>query len=431
MQLPRLHTELKNTPFWTEHYPRPGDLPVSPVPNEVDVVVVGGGYTGLNAARHLARVGTTVAVLEKNRLGKGASGVNAGIASSGSRQSMQVIFQRYGAALARELWQASLDAVDRLAEIVADEDVACDFRRNGHMTLAVKPAHLEKMRKKAAWYQHRLDYPLHLVAGADLRAEVGSAVYCGGLVDPWSASLHPAKYLFGLATAVANYGVYLCEETAVYRLQKTAKGWHVHTSQGLIKAKAVLLATNGTSGSLLPGLRQRVYSVGSYSIVTEPLPTALRGQISPHGRTFFDSMRQQHYFRLTPDGRLLFGGQHNLSPTFDLQESAQRLQLHLQAIFPNLRHVPVTHSWNGRLGQTFDLLPHIGQIDGVYYAAGYSGHGLALATYLGIEVAKLMCGHITRSPFSDIPHPTRFYYRRHAWFLPILAWYDRLLDRFS
>ncbi|MCA9922372.1 MAG: FAD-binding oxidoreductase, partial [Anaerolineales bacterium] len=179
---------------------------------------------------------------------------------------------------------------------------------------------------------------------------------------------------------------------------------------------------------LVPHLKSRVLPVGSYAIVTEPLTPALQQRINPKGRTFTDSRIFLHYFRLTPDGRLLFGGHNNLSPDRDLIDSARRLYMQMVQVFPDLRNIPITHSWTGKLGVTFDLMPHIGRIDGIYYALGYGGHGASMATYLGAEVGKLLCGQIKESPFMTIPHPTHFFYRNHAWFLPPASWWYRFLD---
>ena len=146
---------------------------------------------------------------------------------------------------------------------------------------------------------------------------------------------------------------------------------------------------------------------------------------------FWDTKWFLNYFRLTPDGRLAMGGRNNLSPNLDVVDSAKYLHQAILRVFPQLRDIPLTHTWSGRLGLTFDLLPHIGQVDGLYYAFGYSGHGVAIATYLGQEVARLIAGQISRSPFADIPHPTYFFYRQKPWFLPLAATYYRFLDRVS
>jgi glycine/D-amino acid oxidase-like deaminating enzyme len=181
----------------------------------------------------------------------------------------------------------------------------------------------------------------------------------------------------------------------------------------------------------LPQLKPKIFPVGSYIIVTEPLAPALQQKLSPKGRMIYDTKWFLNYFRLTPDGRMLWGGRNNLSPNLDLQDSAERLREQMVKVFPDLADEPITHSWTGQLGLTFDLMPHIGRVEGIHYAFGYGGHGLSIATYLGTEVGMLLAGQKTSSPFAEIPHQTMFFYRNKPWFLPFAAQYYRFLDRVS
>lgn len=427
-----INSNLKATPLWTDQYPRPADLPVVPLlPERVDVAIVGGGYTGLNAARVLAQSGTTVAVLERNTIGWGASSRNGGMATPGLKQSTAVIYKKYGRSLAHIFWQASLDAIDLLEEIVDSEGIDCHWRRDGHICLAYKVSHFAALQKKAAWMKEEFGHETQLVSAADLHTEIGSDVFYGGLADDYSGGLHPAKYVFGLARAVAQRGVCLCEQTAVTQIKRQGNGFKLATSRGELLANEVLVATNGYTDRLLPRLKSRIFPVGSYIIVTEPVPEALQAELSPKGRMFYDSKRFLNYFRLTPDGRMLWGGRNNLSTNLDLEESTRRLHTQMVHTFPQLRDIPITHTWTGQLGLTFDLMPHIGRVDGVHYALGYCGHGLSIATYLGTEAGLLLSGQKTNSPFVDIPHQTYFFYRNRPWFLPFAAQYYRFLDWIS
>jgi glycine/D-amino acid oxidase-like deaminating enzyme len=245
--------------------------------------------------------------------------------------------------------------------------------------------------------------------------------------------LHPAKYVYGLARSAACAGAMLCEQTQVQDISRRPgqDRFRLATSQGELSANAVLIATNGYTESLVPELRRRVFPIGSYMITTEPLPVELQQELIPNQRVFWDTKWFLNYFRLTPDGRMSMGGRNDLSTNLGLLESAHRLYRRTVEIFPQLRDIPITHSWTGRLGATFDLLPHIGQVEGIYYAFGYSGHGVAIATYLGQEVAQLISGQISRSPYAEIRHPTYFFYRRTPWFLPLAEAYYRILDRVS
>jgi len=423
---------MKTIPFWAEEYPRPDDLAVADsLPEQVDVAIVGSGYTGLNAARVLAKNGATVAVLERHTIGWGASSRNGGMATPGLKQGIGNIFKRYGKEKGQFFWQASLDAIDLIDEIVKEEALDCDWVRNGHVALAFKQSHFESMKKKAAWMKQNLGHTAQVVAPADMRTEIGTDSFYGGLADDTSGGLQPAKYVFGLAQVAAKYGASLCEHTDVIKIERQSGGFTVQTTQGTLKAKEVLIATNGYTDRLVPQLKPKVFPVGSYIIVTNPLPADLQQELSPKGRMFYDSKQFLNYFRLTPDGRMLWGGRNDLSTTLDLHNSANRLQTQMVNVFPQLKGVPITHSWTGQLGITFDLMPHIGRVDGVHYAFGYGGHGLSIATYLGTEAGALLAGQKTSSPFEEIPHQTRFFYRNKPWFLPFAGQYYRILDRVS
>lgn len=426
------NNQLNTTVFWTNQHPRPNDLPVAKeLPSQVDVAIIGSGYTGLNAARVLAKSGATVAVLERETIGWGASSRNGGMATPGLKQGAKEMFKAYGETNGRLLWQSSMDAIDLIDELVISENIDCDWKRNGHVYLATKPSHFEAMKKSAAWYKNSVGYNVNLIAPSDLRSEIGTDVFYGGMSSDFSGGLQPAKYVFGLAQVAQKYGADLCEKTDVIRIEKQPNGYHLHTSRGTLNAKEVIIATNGYTDRLIPKLKPRIFPVGSYIIVTEPLSKELQQKLSPMGRMFYDSKQFLNYFRLTPDGRLLWGGRNDLSTNLDLHESKKRLQAQLIHTFPDLRDVPITHTWTGQLGITFDLMPHIGRVDGIHYAFGYGGHGLSIATYLGTEIGKLLTGQISSTPFAEIPHQTMFFYRNKPWFLPFAGMYFRLLDRIS
>ena len=419
---------MKIIPFWTDQLHHPTDSVTTALPSQVDVAIVGSGYTGLNAARVLAQSGATVAVLERHTIGWGASSRNGGMATPGLKQSISKIVEWYGLEKGRIFWQASLDAIDLIDDLVASEGIACDWKRNGHLYLAFKPAHFKHMQERAGWLKQQFGHDVRLVSPAEIRSEIGTDAFYGGLVDEYSGGLQPARYVFGLARVAAKYGAKLCENTDVLRVAQEAKGYTLHTSQGVLAAQEVVIATNGYTDLLIPQLKPKIFPVGSYIIVTEPLPSDLQGKLSPKGRMFYDSKQFLNYFRLTPDGRMLWGGRNNLSTTLDLRDSAQRLRQQMGRVFPELKDVALTHSWTGQLGITFDLMPHIGRVEGIHYAFGYGGHGLSIATYLGTELGLLLSGQKASSPFAEIPHPTRFFYQNKPWFLPLAARYYQFLD---
>ena len=332
---------MKITPFWTDNYPRPIDLPVAAeLPTEIDVAVIGGGYTGLSAARTLAKSGTSVVVLERETIGWGASSRNAGIASSGLKAGMVNIFKRYGREYGLKFWRASLDMLELIKELEAEEGIDFDLHQNGDLGLAYKASHLDGMKAKAKWYKDQLGDRLEIVPPAEMNLGIGSDVFHGGVLDKHGTGLHPAKLVFGLAEVAARYGAILCEEAGVFKIEKEKHGFTLHTIKGVLKAKEIIVATNGYTDRLVPKLQPKVFTVGSYSIVTEPVSKELQEEISPKDYVFYDSKWFLNYFRMTPDGRMLWGGRNNLSTTLDLHESAKTLTRSNGTCIPTVSRYP-------------------------------------------------------------------------------------------
>ena len=423
---------MKPEVFWTDQFSSDTPLPVSTVlPAEVDVAIVGSGYTGLTAARILAKAGSSVAVMDQYEIGWGASSRNGGMATPGLKQDIFKIHKKYGMDYAREFWRSSVDAIDLLEQIIIEENIDCDWSRKGHIALACKQSHYDELPEYAAWIKKEMGHEKTIVPREEIRSEIGTDTYFGGLSDESSGGLQPAKYVNGLARAVADLGVKLCKDTHVEKINRNGSGHELITSKGDMKAQEVIIATNGYTDMLVPELKPKVFPVGSYVVVTEPLPQDLQDILSPKRRMFYDSKWFINYFRLTPDGRMLWGGRNDLSTDLDLNESAENLSQQVCKVFPELNDYEFTHTWTGKLGITFDLMPHIGNINGIHYAFGYSGHGLSIATYLGTELGLLISGEKDRSPYKEISHQTMFFYREKPWFLPFAARYYRFLDWIS
>ena len=418
------------TPLWTDQFPRPNNLATSDNPNsDIDIAIIGSGYTGLCAARILRKNGASVTIFDRNTVGWGASSRNGGMATPGLKQGIQKIYKMYGSKLAHEFWKASVDAIDLIEEIVDEHSIDCDWQRNGHASLATKPSHAPRLKQYGSWLEKKFGHVQNYIPVNQIRDEIGSDAYYGALTDEISGGLHASKYVYGLATTVSNLGVQLCEQTDVLDIEKNDSNYfRLITSKGDVRAKKVIIATNGYTDRLVPRLKPLIFPVGSYIVVTEPLSEDLQNIISPKKRMYYDSKWFLNYFRLTPDGRMLWGGRNDLSTDLDLDDSAKRLTRELYSILPDLRDIPITHTWTGKLGITFDLMPHIGEKNGIYYAFGYGGHGLSIATYLGTEIGLLLSGKKDRSPFMEISHQTMFFYRNRPWFIPFAARYFRFLD---
>ncbi len=399
------------------------------LPDRADVLVVGAGYTGLNAARVIAESGASVVVVDRGTVGAGASSVNGGMVNYGLKAATTKVYRAYGETLGREFWDASLASIDLVEALVSTERIDCHFHRGGAAELGYNDRDLETFRHEAEWLADRVGFAMDVIGPDRIGGIVGSPTFHCALVDSVGAGLHPARYVDGLADAARRRGATIVEHAGVETLERDGAGYRATTFRGIIRAGEVLVATNGyTDRRPLPGLKRRVIPIGSYIVVTEPLDDATAERLIPGRRMMWTARRFLNYFRRTPDNRVLMGGRNNLSNDLDLTESAGILGSTTAEIFPELARVPLTHSWTGTLGVTFDLMPHIGRIDGVWYALGYGGHGVGIATYLGTEVGNLIAGNIDRSPFAEIPHPTRPYYQGNPWFLPFAKYWYRFLD---
>ncbi len=400
------------------------------LPARADVVVIGGGFTGLSAARRLASLGARVTVLERETIGWGASSRNGGMVLTGHKHGVGEMLQTLGAAKTHELWDASLAALECVATIIQEENIDCDFARRGHFEAAYKPAHMKYLQAGHELLEREFDYPTTVVPKEKLRTELDTDFYHGGLVDERSAGLHPAKYVRGLARAAQRAGADLREGVAAEQIEKTARGFKIKTTRGAIEAKDIFAATNGYTGRAMPQLQKRILPIGSFIMATEPLESKLAEQLIPNNRMIFDTKNFLYYFRRSPDDRIVFGGRAAFFPETDdtVRASADILRQGLLKIFPQIENVPTAYAWGGTLGFTFDIYPHAGQLDGIYYAMGYAGHGVALATYLGQQMANRIAGKEWHNPFEGMNFPTMPLYRGNPWFLPFAALYYRFMD---
>jgi glycine/D-amino acid oxidase-like deaminating enzyme len=430
---------IQETNYWLQTVSEPAQGIRDPLPESVDVVVVGAGFCGLSAARALAGRGVRVAVLEAETLGWGASCRNGGMVLSGMKLPVPTLIARYGREAVRRMYAASLESIDLVEQIVKEERIDCAFSRCGHLEVACKASHFAAYSKAAGRIKKEFNHELRIVAGSELRQEIGSDVYFGGLVDETSAGLNPAQYVTGLAKAAQRAGASLYDHTRVLHVKaEVANGnrrFRVSTSRGSLLAKEVLLASGAYTTSATPALRNKVIPIGSYIIATEILPADLARELSPRNRMIYDSKHFLFYYRLTPDNRLLFGGRAAFFPESEntVRESAGLLRRGMIKVYPQLRETKVEFVWGGTLDFTFDVMPHSGKLDGMYFAAGFAGHGVAAATWMGAKLAGVICGDPDDNPFSAISFPAAPIGLRsgNSWALPLAGMYYRVLDYFT
>jgi glycine/D-amino acid oxidase-like deaminating enzyme len=408
-----------------------------PLPNRVEVAVIGAGFTGLSAARTLAKRGAKVAVLEAETIGWGASSRNGGMVLTGMKLGVNKLISMYGRELTQRMYATSLATIDCVEQIILDEAIDCDFSRCGHLEVACKQKHFDDYARQAEVIAREFNHQLRVVQKNELSAEIGSSIYYGGMVDEVSAGANPARYVAGLARAVANAGAEIFEHTQVQRVERGAQrgdqGWSITTSRGTLWAREVFVGTSGYTGKATPALRKKIIPIGSFIITTEILPAALAHELSPRNRMIYDSKNYLYYYRLTPDRRrMLFGGRAAFFPENDqtIRRSTEILRRGMIDVYPQLRDAEVEYVWGGTLDFAFDIMPHAGQIDGMYYAVGYAGHGVAMATYQGQKIAELIAGDKPENPFVGIPFPGAplGLYNGKPWFLPFAGIWYKFLD---
>jgi len=400
------------------------------LPAEADVVIIGSGYTGLNAAIECARGGKSVLVLDSGDPGHGCSTRNGGQISTSIKPSLQKLAAKYGAERGRAIRDEGETALTWIESRIAEEGIACDFARVGRFHAAHTPQAYEDLARDAERIGRTEGIEAHAVPRAEQHAELGSDGYHGGVVFPRHAAIHPARYHRGLLKSALDAGAQVIGHCAARGVTRRPTGFEVATEKGLVRAGDVIVATNGYTTAATPWLRRRVIPIGSYIIATEPLPPALMDRLSPKGRIASDTRKVVYYYRPSPDRtRILFGGRVSANET-DTHVSGPRLFHDMCRIYPELRDYKISHSWMGTVAYTFDELAHTGTHDGVHYALGYCGSGVSMASYLGMRAGQKVLGLSEgRTAFDDLPFPTRPLYTGTPWFLPpVVAWY-RWRDR--
>ncbi|WP_368621134.1 NAD(P)/FAD-dependent oxidoreductase [Paraburkholderia sp. BR13444] len=392
-----------------------------------DVVVVGGGITGTAAALALAKKGASVVVCEAGTVGQAASGRNGGMCNNGFAQDYATMSQLIGTERANDIYRAFDAGVDTVERLVREESIDCDFARSGKLKLAAKPEHFDKLVRSQALLAANIDPDTRIVTRAELRDEIGSDRYHGGLIFGKSAGMHVGRYVRGLARAAEARGAHILEQTPVLALRREPDGlYRIGTPRGEIRCKQVLLASGISQVGPFGWIRRRIVPVGAFLIVTEPLSVEQLDRLLPRRRMATDTKNFVNFFRTTPDDRLLFGGRAQFAvsnPRVD-EKSGKILREQLASVFPELAETRIDYCWGGMVDMTKNRLPRAGQRDGVYYSMGYSGHGTQMSTLMGTRMADIMDGGTDLNPWKDFSWPAIPGHFGKPWFLPIVgAWY--------
>jgi len=422
--------------FWTDTA-APFEGLTEALPARADVVVIGGGFTGLSAARVLARRGATAVVLEAGVVAAEASGRNGGHVNNGLAEDYATIAARVGPARATAWYNSYDDAVDTVERVVREERIDCDFARRGKLKLAARPAHYDELARGFDQLRREADSQVELVPPHLIHKEVGTGRYAGGLLFKKSAQMHMGRFGRGLANAAARQGALIYDHTPVERLQRMrGQSYRVHTRRGAIDADQVLVATGATRHGAFSSFsfwRRRIVPIGSFIIVTEPLGAELALALLPHRRTYTTTETPHNYFRLTPDHRLVFGGRARfaLSSPRSAARSGVVLREQLVGIFPALRDKRIDYCWGGIIDMTQDRLPHAGEKDGLFYSMGYSGHGTQMSVHMGECMARVMAGDLAANPWRDNDWPAIPGPFGPPWFLAIVGLYDQLKNKLA
>ncbi|EJC83203.1 glycine/D-amino acid oxidase, deaminating [Rhizobium leguminosarum bv. trifolii WSM2297] len=422
---------MKFASYWHDtSIPFAGGL-ADPVSGDFEAAVIGAGFTGLNAARTLAQAGVKVALLEAEHVGYGASGRNGGHLNSGHFASFGAAKQHLGEDRARRLWRAYDDSIDMIERIIDEEKIACDFRRGGKLKLASKPSHVGKLQAMSEEIRREVDPSAEWLTREDLRKEIISDAFHGGILYPKSAMMHMGRFANGIADAARRHGAAIWERNPVTARERVANGWRLITPTGSLTARQVILATDAYTPSAFNYFRRRLMPIASFIIATRPLTPQEVAATIPGNRNFTNSLNISNYFRLTPDNRLLFGGRARFSAMSNQKtdvSSGQLLRQQMVGMFPQLADVEIDYCWGGLVGCTQDRYPRAGSADGVIYSMGYSGHGAQLSTFMGNALANMAMGRKDGNPLDGFAWPAVPMHTGNPWFLPIVGAYYRMKD---
>lgn len=412
--------------WWDDAPPQPAN---DPLPERVEVAVIGSGYCGLTAARVLARTGVRVAVLDGGDPGAGASTRNHGHVGGAGKlpPNLDRLVGRERAALIRD---DTVRAAEFLRTLIEVEQLDIDYKQRGRFLAAHSPGAYRGLEARADAYRQGLGLTVRAVPRNEQRSEIGSDFYYGGLVIEDAGAVQPAKLHREMRRLAEDAGVIVRGQAKVVGIERSGGRFRLRTTRGAVEADQVVVATNAYTGAVTPELRRRIVPVTAYMMATETMPDELATTTLIHDRTGGDTKRALYAFRRSPDGRrIVFAGRAKFR---DIDERRASAILHgfMCRVWPQLHNVRVQRCWKGFVGFTFDFLPHMGEQDGLHFAAGCQGAGVAMMTYLGHQIGLKILGQQDRPCGLDgLVFPTLPTYRGVPWFLPLVGGYYNLRDR--
>jgi glycine/D-amino acid oxidase-like deaminating enzyme len=419
-------------PYWADARPGESCAEPEPLPQLVDVVVIGAGLTGVEAARALAEGGLNVLVLDSGRPGAGASTRNAGQVGRNFKHSFGELCDTLGMDIAQRYFGELRTAYDALACMGEEAGATIGWRKCSRVIGALDDVHFDRLRReyeqRARWLGEEVD----LLDAMQIGLELNSPLYKGGVRVIENGAIHPGQYFEFMQRRALAAGARIVGQTRVLAVDQSGNGFRVRTARGEIGCRDVLIATNGYTDRTFGWLHRRLAPIDSYMIATEPLPDSVWRQVLPQRRTYHDNRRRSHFMTASPDGtRLLFGGRTGNDPAL-LHSTATELEQDLRFILPALSDVRITHAWTGRCAGTRDLFPHLGVTpNGMHYALGYCFSGNAMGPYLARKAAARILGRNDEAHtlFDSGSFPKLPLAARIRWTMPLLlkyyAWADR------
>ena len=373
-------------PYWWETEEK-GCFEKNGLPNSIDILIIGAGYTGLSAGIVASDSGAKTLVVDAGEVGKGASTRNGGMFGAHPRIGWEHLSSNFGSETADSIFREASESMRFVRKIIRTEQISCDLMETGRLQLAWSQSDHEKQKKLVSIMNEKTNINVKIVPKNELIHEIKTERYFGGILFENHCGINPLKFHNGLVNSLKRRKIQIVERMPVLSVESEGNSFKVHFLKQVVFAKKVIMATNGYTLNEFPWFKKRVFPVPSFLIATENIPSELIKELSPRGRMMVETRAKNSYFRNSPDGKkIIFGGRAAIKP-ISLDLAARRLKASLDDIWPQMKQFQISNVWTGNTGFSFNQIPHVGKHKGIYYAMGYSGSGTVLAAYLGAKVA--------------------------------------------